>query len=540
MAQLSFLERQSGQEALHGVSKEMVESKHQIDAWLTDLDIHLQSAKHGSVYEAAEAIDSSYVRDRDFRLSFLRSNRYNAKAAAKQILNFFIVKLHLFGREKLAKEITFSDLDEDDKDCLKNGCMQILATTDRAGRQILFHLPGLRSFKMLENELRARFFLLMCLWNSEETQRKGFVYVTYAIGRFQDKTNGAGFLETTRLILAFPLFVAGIHECTDHPAQYVIGRAAIHIMPPSFRARFKVHLGSGQECQYILSTFGIPRQALPLSPDSSKPKFEEQLVWYDEYRQWEESGQINSENSAVLPIRPRANDVLFVYGQKMTNRGNDLFRALAKEKSEKYGLGSSQQKAEISDGIINEVKSAGGRFLKQDTSNGLWVEVTLDEIRHKLRQMFRNYRRARSLLEKSEPSHFTRAIVITNDQLHPNDVLFGTSLSRNNQGNLVLRQTVKDLSTEYDTATRIRKTQLNESIVEQIKTMGGRFLKQSSIDVNHWEEMADDIARSKIAKLFRNNRRSQSKKKDFQVDKDMQVERNGNGREDQDYSFFLQ
>eukprot|EP00980_Cylindrotheca_fusiformis_P024616 scaffold12169_cov132-Cylindrotheca_fusiformis.AAC.4 len=402
MAQLSFQERKSGQEALHGVSKEMVETMSEINAWLTDLDIHLESIKQGSVYETAEAMDSSFVRDRDFRLSFLRSNRYSAKAAAKQILNFFFWKLHLFGREKLVKEITFSDLDDDDRDCLKNGCMQILATTDRAGRQILFHLPGLREFKVLDNELRARFFLLMCLWNSEETQRKGFVYVTYAIGCFQDKTNGAGFLETTKLVLAFPLFVAGIHECTDHPTQYVIGRAAIQIMPPSFRARFKVHLGSGQECQYILSTFGIPRQALPLSPDNSKPKLEEQLVWYDECRQREESGQINSQNSAVFPIRPSANDVLFVYGQKMTHPGNDLFRALLKERSEKYSMGSSQQKTEISDEIINDIKRAGGRFLKQD-SNGLWVEVTLDEIRRKLGQMFR------SLLEKYEHSPFIQA-----------------------------------------------------------------------------------------------------------------------------------
>eukprot|EP00980_Cylindrotheca_fusiformis_P019440 scaffold6708_cov134-Cylindrotheca_fusiformis.AAC.10 len=172
MAELSFEERQKSQEDLHGVSEPIVEDRDQIDACLRDLDVHLDSMKEGSVYATAEMMGPSYVRNRDFRLSFLRSNRYNAESAARQMLNFFSIKLRLFGKEKLAKDITFSDLDDGDKQCLKTGCLQILPMTDSAGRQIVFECPGVRPKNCVENELRARFYIFMCLWKSQETQKR--------------------------------------------------------------------------------------------------------------------------------------------------------------------------------------------------------------------------------------------------------------------------------------------------------------------------------------------------------------------------------
>eukprot|EP00980_Cylindrotheca_fusiformis_P019443 scaffold6708_cov134-Cylindrotheca_fusiformis.AAC.13 len=508
MAQLSFEERQMGQEDLHGVSEAIVEDKAHIDGCLKDLDLQLDSIKHGSDYEMAETMDSFHVRDRGFRLSFLRSNRYNAKNAAKQMLNFFNMKRQLFGREKLTKEITFSDLSEDDKDCLKTGCMQILQTTDRAGRQILFQCPGLRQFKTVENELRARFYICMCLWKSEDTQRKGMVYVTYAIGRFQDKMNGAGFVETTKLIMAFPLYIAGIHRCTDHVTHFILGKTSLGMMPMSTRARTKYHLGSDQECQYILSTYGIPRQTLPLDPMTNEPKLNGFLVWYNQ-QQWKEV-ENGSQIVTGAFLRPRANDVLFVSSQTMNNAGNDLLRTLVRKRYDDYDLVSNEKKTAISDEIISEIKRNGGRFLKQDALEGSWKEVDVNEIRRKTKQMLRNYRHKLSNRSKANPvaHHRIAAKAITLDQVHPNDILFGTPTSKNHEGNILLRQVVRDLASEYDSATRAGKTQLTELIMRQSREMGSRFLKQSTIDANRWEALPDDVARSKISKLFRNIRRS--------------------------------
>eukprot|EP00980_Cylindrotheca_fusiformis_P022026 scaffold8913_cov116-Cylindrotheca_fusiformis.AAC.1 len=64
MTQLSSEEREMAQEDLHGVTVATSEDRAQIDAGLEYLDLHLNSIKHGSAYEMAEAMDSDYVRDR--------------------------------------------------------------------------------------------------------------------------------------------------------------------------------------------------------------------------------------------------------------------------------------------------------------------------------------------------------------------------------------------------------------------------------------------------------------------------------------------
>eukprot|EP00980_Cylindrotheca_fusiformis_P011287 scaffold2598_cov136-Cylindrotheca_fusiformis.AAC.2 len=509
MSRLSFGERQQAQEDLHGVSDSIEEDETQIDAWLEELDLHLKSIKQGSVYETAEAKESSYVEDRAFRLSFLRSKRYCPKAAAKQMIDFFSMKLQLFGSTKLTKDIEFSDLNDDDKECLKNGSMQILSTTDRVGRQILFQCPGLRRFKTLANELRARFYVFMCLWSSQETQKKGAVMISYMIDRFQDKMNGAGFLETGNLCSSFPLYFSGLHHCTDNAAQFVFGRAAIAAMPLPVMARCKFHFGSHQECQYILSTFGIPPEFLPLETRNHEPKLDEFLIWYDMQQRKED------EPESELPFRPRANDVLFVRGQKMNNCGSKLHRDRTKERCDEYGLASNQRKIAICDEIMDEIKGCGGRFLKRDASDIAWKEVAVEEIRRKTMQMLRNYKKSLSTQYNNVESvpntthqKKTTGILVPDDELTPNDILFGTTTCRSNQGNILLRQRVKDLAAEYDSAARLEKTQQSELLLRQSKEMGGRFLRQ--VDLELWEVLPDEIARSKIAKLFRNIRRSKT------------------------------
>eukprot|EP00980_Cylindrotheca_fusiformis_P018006 scaffold5752_cov120-Cylindrotheca_fusiformis.AAC.1 len=292
MALLSFEEREMAQEDLHGVTKAIAEDRAQIDAGLEYLDLHLNSIKQGSVYEMAETMDSAHVSNRAFRLSFLRSARYDVKDAAKNMLNFFSMKLSLFGQEKLTKDISFSDLREDDRDCLKTGCMQILPTRDRAGRHILIQFPGLRRYKALENELRARFYIYTCLWKNEDSQTKGIVHVTYAIGRCQGKIDRASFIETTKLALAFPVFLASLHRCTDDVRYFILAKTALKILPARIRAKTKYHLGSDQECQYVLSTYGIPSQALPLDPMTNEPKLDGFLAWYwYKFQKWNEVQQ---------------------------------------------------------------------------------------------------------------------------------------------------------------------------------------------------------------------------------------------------------
>eukprot|EP00980_Cylindrotheca_fusiformis_P018162 scaffold5882_cov100-Cylindrotheca_fusiformis.AAC.3 len=436
MAELSFEERQRVQEDLHGVSAEIVEDSALIDACLRDLDVHLNSMKEGSVYAIAEMMGSSYVRNRDFRLSFLRSNQYNAKSAARQMLNFFSLKLWLFGKEKLAKDIAFSDLDDDDKQYLQSGSMQILPMTDSAGRQIVFHCPGVQPYKCVENLLRAKFYIFMCLWKSQETQKRGYVAVSYSIGRFQNsRINGACSVhQKSSLAMSFPLYVAGGHiYCADNVAHCVRLKAAISNMSVSQRARFKLHLGSDQDFQDSLSTFGIPRQALPLDHRNYEPQFGRFLVWYNQQLRREDRHLAFQYPTDSL-LRPEKNDVLFVLGRKVSNAGNDYLRSLAQARFEDYDLLSSKKKLMVADEMMHEIKRCGGRFLKQDTPGGLWKEVDESEVRSKIMQMFRNIRYRRTIQDKSNadsrlttnssPPPPPPLLVTVDHQLDPNDIMF--------------------------------------------------------------------------------------------------------------------
>ena len=89
----------------------------------------------------------SYVQDKDFRLMFLRSEDYNAKLAATRVMNFFETKRELFGEEKLTKDITLDDLDDDDMYALKSGGFQILPIPDRSGRRIIYGPAKLERFR---------------------------------------------------------------------------------------------------------------------------------------------------------------------------------------------------------------------------------------------------------------------------------------------------------------------------------------------------------------------------------------------------------
>ena len=170
---LSFEEREEQQDLLHGVDVHSADAESKfIDCILQELDGHLWRMKHGTVYEIAERMDPEYVHARPFRVMFLRGNRYNAKVSADQILKFFGWKQQLFGTDKLVKDITIEDLNEDDLACLRTGCCQI-SGKDSSDRPILVDIPGLRSFRTLRNELRTRYFVWMKAFESEENQLKG-------------------------------------------------------------------------------------------------------------------------------------------------------------------------------------------------------------------------------------------------------------------------------------------------------------------------------------------------------------------------------
>eukprot|EP00980_Cylindrotheca_fusiformis_P016030 scaffold4715_cov115-Cylindrotheca_fusiformis.AAC.14 len=404
MTELSFQERQMEQEDLHGVRPQLSEDAEMIQRLVDELDEHLNKLKAGTAYEAAESTDSAYVKSVDFRLMFLRCNEYDPQASAAHIVKFMDTKLKLFGKAKLVQDITLKDLDEDDREVVRNGHLQVLRGCDRSGRRIFLEYPALRSFKSLMNELRARFYIYMDGAKSPEAQHNGAVLVTYGVGTLRERLRGIGFVENAKVALSLPLRYAGLHLATDNLGHYVLLKGALAITPAKLRTRFKLHHGSHMECQYELNTYGMARELLPLTEDD-EAILEYHLSWYntrlleeggDGYVRWEESSNKQIDE-------PQPHDVLF--GRKRSNTGNKRVRQLVAALSPEYDSAATKvRKRQIASSVVEEIQNTGGRFLMQPDGTDRWEEVPNLFARNKIMKHFQNQRRTSKSSASEGPS----------------------------------------------------------------------------------------------------------------------------------------
>lgn len=141
---------------VHGISKPLEEDPEMVETGLTELDRwidKLKRTKAGKIYIIAEKQSIQYVSDRKFRLMFLRVEDFDAKSSARRLLAYFEKKMELWGEDKLCKDITLDDFDEDDLEALNNGCVQILRERDVAGRAIVFHDINQLKYKEVVNHV---------------------------------------------------------------------------------------------------------------------------------------------------------------------------------------------------------------------------------------------------------------------------------------------------------------------------------------------------------------------------------------------------
>jgi len=94
--------------------------------------------KKKEAYTRAKFLNKKYVESRDFRLAFLRSDKFDPKEAAQTIVNHFDIKRRIFGDDEvLGRDVVQSDLQEDDLERLRDGFIQLLPERDAAGRTII-------------------------------------------------------------------------------------------------------------------------------------------------------------------------------------------------------------------------------------------------------------------------------------------------------------------------------------------------------------------------------------------------------------------
>eukprot|EP00980_Cylindrotheca_fusiformis_P027187 scaffold19324_cov152-Cylindrotheca_fusiformis.AAC.2 len=427
MGKLSVKDREAALEEVHGIVKKDPEDTYFLQAHLQAMKDRLNSIKHGTVYEKAEAIDPCFVSSRGFRLLFLRGNRYDPKAAAEQLVKHFDLKFSLFGSGKLTKAITLLDLDDNDRICLESGFFQILPQKDAAGRTIALILPGLRPDIAMKHAVRAVYYLCMTtLQESEEIQKKGIVKLCYAVGRYKARRKASGLAQIAKFISSIPIPYGGNHFCFDANdyLEYVYCRAIILVLPTSAAAKTRTHFGSYMECVYALRGYGITEGSLPLSLIDGHPLLHNHITWYEQRKKLDldpvRPNDVSSLREALLRTQdscnddrasamacpsltlkagPRSGDILFGR-EHQVHTGNIRLKKLLVEHSAEYEkIDGKKEKMEFAQNLVRQMMASGSRFLMFDQTINAWTDVSDKMARNKVSKTLRNIRRSNRIIE---------------------------------------------------------------------------------------------------------------------------------------------
>jgi hypothetical protein len=125
-----------------------------------------------TAFRKAITLNSQYVlRDRLFRICFLRADEFDAPKAARRFLNYLEFSYELFGDVALIRPIRFDDLTKDEQNILKEGAQQILPYRDRTGRCIFIRMGKMRSpgdcqyHSSVRKKRKKRRCLFVCLFS---------------------------------------------------------------------------------------------------------------------------------------------------------------------------------------------------------------------------------------------------------------------------------------------------------------------------------------------------------------------------------------
>ena len=154
LTQLTMKERTGIEEEIHGVADEIIETTEFLHESLEKLQHEIDSIKKKPAYERAMFLSPSYVTSQKFRLLFLRADKFDAIQASRRLVKHFEVKLEIFGLDKLCKDITWDDLEDDDKEAAKTGSIWFTKNKDQAGRTIAWLFPKHERFANYRNQVR--------------------------------------------------------------------------------------------------------------------------------------------------------------------------------------------------------------------------------------------------------------------------------------------------------------------------------------------------------------------------------------------------
>ncbi|KAL3940971.1 MAG: hypothetical protein SGBAC_004579 [Bacillariaceae sp.] len=143
MTRLSVDDREKVYMDVHGIKDDVKETPELVEHSLLELQHEIDLLPDKRAYTIASQLNSNYVLDRDFRLAFLRCEKFDCQKAALRIIRHFQMKLDLFGMAKLTMDVVQDDLDAEAMDALYSSVGRFLNAFDSGGRIIncIFAVP---------------------------------------------------------------------------------------------------------------------------------------------------------------------------------------------------------------------------------------------------------------------------------------------------------------------------------------------------------------------------------------------------------------
>lgn len=135
MKELSMQERAEAFDDVHCVGGDLEETPEVVDQALEDFEQAVQQ-NHNLAYKMAIKQNRAHVEDTSFRLKFLRATGYDIDESVARMMSFLRYKAKYFGNDKVARDITIDDLDEEDMALLRKTPYHIQKGRDRNGRVI--------------------------------------------------------------------------------------------------------------------------------------------------------------------------------------------------------------------------------------------------------------------------------------------------------------------------------------------------------------------------------------------------------------------
>ena len=214
--------------------------------------------------------DASFATEsKKFYVMFLRSTRYDVKLAAHKIVSFFKLKTRLFGADMVAKDITYDDLGDAERNALLTlNTSMFLPLPDMSGRKILYGSGFDVDNVTPEEKARAEFYMIMkeITQPGSNIQKDGVIAITYDVGHSFYRQSQSVIKIIADVYIYLPFKFTSFHYCYSNPAFRVTFSIFFRLLRKYVGARFREHYGQSHMEVQVRTSFSIYTINRPPSP----------------------------------------------------------------------------------------------------------------------------------------------------------------------------------------------------------------------------------------------------------------------------------